>query len=94
VIKVDGRLLRGVPDDPTAVNLLAAVFQVAAACATDIVAEGVESDSQVQFLIEHGIAHAQGFHLGPPMRAADLTPALTAGLVSGPPSRRGSRRDT
>jgi diguanylate cyclase (GGDEF)-like protein/PAS domain S-box-containing protein len=94
VIKVDGRLLVDVPADPVAVRLLLAVFEVAAACGTDIVAEGVETQAQVDFLIASGITHAQGFALGSPMSAADVTPLLRRQLVPGPPPRRGTRSDT
>ena len=51
VIKVDGRMLVDVPGDSTAVKLLQAVFDLASACGTDIVAEGVETEAQLDFLI-------------------------------------------
>src|SRR6185437_16049306 len=44
VIKVDGRMLVDVPGDPTAAKLLEAVFDLASACGTDVVAEGVETE--------------------------------------------------
>jgi diguanylate cyclase (GGDEF)-like protein/PAS domain S-box-containing protein len=94
VIKVDGRMLADVPGDPVAVKLLLAVFELAAACGTDIVAGGVENDQQLEFLIASGITHAQGPVLGPPMTAADLTPVLRGHLVPGPPPRRGARSDS
>ncbi len=94
VIKVDGRMLAEVPGDPTAVKLLEAIFDLAAACGTDVVAEGVETEAQLDFLLAHGIVHAQGFHLGSPMRAEEITPLLHRHLVAGPPPRRGERSDT
>jgi EAL domain-containing protein (putative c-di-GMP-specific phosphodiesterase class I) len=94
VIKVDGRLLIDVPADPVAVKLLLAVFELASACSTDIVAEGVETPAQLQFLIANGISHAQGFALGSPMTARELTPLLHQQFVPGPPPRRGTRHDT
>ncbi|HEY2321042.1 MAG TPA: EAL domain-containing protein, partial [Solirubrobacteraceae bacterium] len=94
VIKVDGRMLVDVPGDATAVKLLLAVFDVAAACGTDIVAEGVETEAQVEFLEAQGISRAQGFALGAPMRADEITPLLRRRLVADPPPRRGSRQDS
>lgn len=94
VIKVDGGMLVGVPGDSTAVKLLEAVFDLASACGTDIVAEGVETEAQLDFLFAHGISHAQGFQLGPPMRADEITPLLRRHLVAGAPPRRGTRTDT
>ncbi|HYZ80326.1 MAG TPA: EAL domain-containing protein [Solirubrobacteraceae bacterium] len=93
VIKVDGRLLAGVPGDATAVKLLLAVFDVGAACGTDIIAGGVQTEAQLEFLLAHGISHAQGSALGEPMQAEELTPLLHSHLVAGPPPRRGSRTD-
>jgi EAL domain-containing protein (putative c-di-GMP-specific phosphodiesterase class I) len=94
VIKVDRRMLVDVPGDPTAVKLIEAIFDLAAACGTDVVAEGVETEAQLEFLLAHGIAHAQGFHLSAPMRAEEITPLLRRHLVTGPPPRRGARNDT
>ncbi|MFL5862180.1 MAG: putative bifunctional diguanylate cyclase/phosphodiesterase [Solirubrobacteraceae bacterium] len=93
VIKIDSRILAGVPDNTTAVKLLLAVFDVAAACGTDIVAEGVETEAQLEFLVGHGISRAQGFALGEPMRAEQLTPLLRRHLAPGGPPRRGARTD-
>jgi diguanylate cyclase (GGDEF)-like protein/PAS domain S-box-containing protein len=88
VMKVDGRMLADVPEEPMAVRLLEAVFDLAAACGTDVVAEGVETEPQVRFLVEHGILHAQGFALTAPLPAAELTPLLHRALVPAPPPRR------
>ncbi|MGZ4351688.1 MAG: putative bifunctional diguanylate cyclase/phosphodiesterase, partial [Solirubrobacteraceae bacterium] len=93
VLKVDGRMLIDVPGDSAAVKLLLAVFDVAAACGTDIVAEGVETEAQLDFLLAHGISHAQGFALGEPMPPGELTPLLHGHLVPDPPPRRGRRTD-
>jgi EAL domain-containing protein (putative c-di-GMP-specific phosphodiesterase class I) len=94
VIKVDGGMLVDVPGDRTAVKLLEAVFDLAAACGTDVVAEGVETEAQLEFLLAHGISHAQGFYLGPPMSGDEITPLLRRHLVADAPPRRGTRRDT
>jgi diguanylate cyclase (GGDEF)-like protein/PAS domain S-box-containing protein len=93
VIKVDGRLLRDVPGDGTAVRLLLAIFDVAAACGAEIVAEGVETEEQLEFLLAHGISRAQGFALGEPVVADELTPLLRRRLLPDAPPRRGTRTD-
>src|SRR5207253_1116150 len=93
MIKIDGRMLTQLPDNRTGVKLLLAVFDVAAACGTDIVAEGVETEAQLEFLVAHGISLAQGFALGEPMRAEQLTPLLRRHLVPSAPPRRGALTD-
>ena len=94
VIKIDGGMLVDVPGDPTAVKLLEAVFDLASACGTDVIAEGVETEAQLEFLLDHGINHAQGFQLGPPVLAEEMTPLLHRHLVGAAPPRRGTRTDT
>ena len=94
VIKVDGGMLADVPGDSTAVKLLEAVFDLASACGTDIVADGVETEAQLDFLLAHGISHGQGPQLGLPMSAQDITPLLRRHLVASPPPRRGRRTDS
>jgi diguanylate cyclase (GGDEF)-like protein/PAS domain S-box-containing protein len=88
VIKIDGGMLIDVPGDPVAVKLLLAVFELAAACDADIVAGGVETQAQVEFLTASGITQAQGPVLASPMTAAELTPLLRRQLVPGSPPGR------
>ena len=83
-IKIDGRLLHGVPDDPQAVRLFAAVVELAAVCTGVIVAEGIETDAQLELLLDSGITHGQGFHLGGPMPAAEAGALLTRSTVRRP----------
>ncbi|MGH2876117.1 MAG: putative bifunctional diguanylate cyclase/phosphodiesterase [Solirubrobacteraceae bacterium] len=93
VIKVDARMLVGVPEDQAATGLLRAVFQLASACGVDVVVQGVETAAQLEFVEASGIGHAQGRQLADAMAASELTPLLRAQLVPGPPPRRRSRRD-
>ncbi|MGA9859165.1 MAG: EAL domain-containing protein [Solirubrobacteraceae bacterium] len=87
-IKLDGRLLAGVPEDPTAVELLHAVIGLAAVCGSHIVAEGIETAAQLAFLREAGITHGQGYHLGGPMSAAELTDLLRRETIRPPTLHR------
>lgn len=73
MIKVDRRMLRNVPVDPGAVKLLLAVFELVSACGSIMVATGVETEEQGQFLRTNGVRMAQGDHLGRPMPASELT---------------------
>ena len=82
VIKIDRGLLRGVPEDPQSVAILVAIFRLAAACHSDVVAEGVETAEQYEFLREHGCRLAQGFGLGRPGPAAEMTQLLDARLAA------------
>ena len=82
VIKVDRAFLRGVPDDPRANAVVAAMLQLADAYGIDVVAEGIETAAQLDFLVARGCVLGQGFLLGDPMPAPDAERVLAAGLAS------------
>ena len=88
VIKVDRRMLVDVPGDPTAVKVLRAAFALAEACGAEVIAEGIETEAQIAFLIEYGVTHAQGFHLAHPVPGSDLTALLERHLVPEAAPRR------
>jgi diguanylate cyclase (GGDEF)-like protein len=83
VIKVDRRMLVDIPGDPIAVRILRAIFDLASACGATVVAEGVETEGQIGFLLSHGVTRAQGFQLTHPMLGAELTPLLAEHLAPG-----------
>jgi diguanylate cyclase (GGDEF)-like protein/PAS domain S-box-containing protein len=89
VIKVDRHMLIGVPGDPTAVKVLTAILELATTCGAEIIAEGVEADAQIEFLIDHGVIFAQGFQLAYPMMGSELTSLLARHLHArdAPPRR-------
>ena len=46
------------------------------------VAEGVTSEAQRRFLVEHGCSLAQGFHFAKPLTAEDATALLRAAALA------------
>ena len=86
VIKVDRAFMRGIPDEPQALAVVAAIMQLAEACGCDVVAEGVEEQSQVDYLTAQSCKLAQGFGLARPAPAAAITELLQRSLSS---ARRG-----
>jgi diguanylate cyclase (GGDEF)-like protein len=75
VIKIDRAFLPGVPHDPQATAIVTAIMQLAEACGCDVVAEGIEDDEQLRFLVDSGCALGQGYLLarpGPPEQAEGL----------------------
>ncbi len=94
VIKIDRGLLQGIPEDPQSVAIMVAIFRLAAACESDVVAEGVETPQQYEFLRQQGCRLAQGFGLGRPVTAPEMTDLLAARLTERrrqAPSRLGAR---
>ena len=88
VIKIDRAFMQGIPEDAQAAATVNAIFQLAEACGCDVVAEGVETEAQLRFLVDRGCRLLQGFHLARPLPVADITPLLHTHLL---PARRVSR---
>jgi EAL domain-containing protein (putative c-di-GMP-specific phosphodiesterase class I) len=78
-VKIDRSLLQGVPDDPRATQLAAAAIDLLLALGLDVVAEGVETEAQHHFLVDRACQMAQGFHLGRPAPAEEMSQLLVAG---------------
>jgi diguanylate cyclase (GGDEF)-like protein/PAS domain S-box-containing protein len=88
VLKIDGSLLVGVPADAAATEIFCAALELAGACRVSVVAEGVETEQQVELLRSWGVTHMQGFLFGHPL-VADRLAALFGRYPSKirPPSR-------
>jgi diguanylate cyclase (GGDEF)-like protein len=80
-IKIDQSFVCGLPGDPMACRLVEATLAMARAVGHEVVAEGVETVEQRDFLIAAGCGSLQGFLLGRPMEADDLQ--ALAGLGAG-----------
>jgi predicted signal transduction protein with EAL and GGDEF domain len=70
-IKLDGKLVRGVPDSDAAVRLLQGVLSLCASLRVPCVAEHIETQKQLDLLRELGCRDGQGYALGAPMDARD-----------------------
>ena len=76
-IKLDIALTREVDTDPLQRALTTALVTFAREIDAEIIAEGIESQAQLDTLLRLGIMLGQGYHLGPPGRTgvARLVPA-------------------
>jgi diguanylate cyclase len=75
-LKIDRSFMRDVPASDRSCAVVTAIVHLAEALGREVVAEGVESEEQRRFLIEQGCPLAQGFHLAPPLPAAEVTALL------------------
>lgn len=62
IIKIDKNFVDQIPADDALVRIVASIADV---LALDVVAEGVESHMQCEWLLEHGIYYAQGYWFSP-----------------------------
>ena len=71
-LKIDGSFVRGVPEDSNDVVLIEAILAIARHHHINVVAEGVETSEQFDFLSNHGCQCFQGHFFRRPVPAADL----------------------
>lgn len=73
VLKIDRSFVAGVPDNGEDVSLVKAILAMARGLDLKVVAEGVENESQLEFLREQRCELAQGYLLARPMNARAYT---------------------
>jgi predicted signal transduction protein with EAL and GGDEF domain len=72
-LKIDRSLVLGIGEDPASESLLHTILDMAEAIGADVVAEGIETADQLDFLRAAGCAYYQGYYGGKPMIADQFT---------------------
>jgi diguanylate cyclase (GGDEF)-like protein len=85
LLKIDRSFIEGIPQDPDNVAITEAIICLAHTLKLGVVAEGVETHAQWEFLRDLECDEAQGFLLSPPIPPDGLGAILSAGRMS--PSR-------
>ncbi|MEW8507736.1 MAG: EAL domain-containing protein [Candidatus Thiodiazotropha sp.] len=80
-IKIDRSFIRDVTSDPEDASLCEAIIAMAHHLKLSVVAEGVETNQQLQFLQRRGCDYAQGFLFGKPMPVDQFTDYMRNNLV-------------
>jgi EAL domain-containing protein (putative c-di-GMP-specific phosphodiesterase class I) len=71
-LKIDRSFVLNLPQDMAGCRLVESIIVMCDALEKRVVAEGVETEAQRDFLLAMGCAGLQGFLLGRPMEAADI----------------------
>jgi len=71
-LKIDRSFISEVMDRPEDASIVRAIVSLAHSLRLKVVAEGVESNAQLEFLKTLGCDQYQGFHFSPPLPAADF----------------------
>jgi EAL domain-containing protein (putative c-di-GMP-specific phosphodiesterase class I) len=77
-LKIDQSFVRDLPHSDGDRAIVRAILAMAANLNLEVIAEGVESDEQVDFLRAEGCHEIQGFVLSPPVNAASFAERFLA----------------
>lgn len=75
-LKIDQSFVREIPGDEEDVAIVEAIIALSKSLHLDIIAEGVETQAQKEFLTANGCEQIQGYLYGRPMRAEDMDQML------------------
>ncbi len=68
-IKIDKRFIDGLPKDVSSIGIIRAIIALAVIFDLELVAEGVETGEQLEFLLAAGCRVIQGYYFYPPLSA-------------------------
>jgi diguanylate cyclase (GGDEF)-like protein len=77
-IKIDRSYIRDVPTHPQDSSLTKAIIEMGKSLSLTVVAQGVETREQAEFLRAHACDEFRGFHFGKPLSALRFTELLRA----------------
>jgi diguanylate cyclase (GGDEF)-like protein/PAS domain S-box-containing protein len=71
-IKIDRSFIIDIPNDHSATEIASAIIAMAHKLGLEVIAEGIETHLQKQFLVDQGCRYLQGYMLGRPMPIEQL----------------------
>ena len=80
-VKIDRSFIMGIPGDKDDAQIASTILAMAHGLGLDVVAEGIESEDQLNFLNTLECARGQGYYLCKPMSAEDVVDWLKKKLV-------------
>jgi predicted signal transduction protein with EAL and GGDEF domain len=81
-VKIDQSFVRDLTVDPDDAAIVTAIVVMAKSLGVDVIAEGVETEEQLEHLIALGCLRAQGYLLAKPMNAAAVAKLLARTATS------------
>jgi EAL domain-containing protein (putative c-di-GMP-specific phosphodiesterase class I) len=71
-LKIDQSFVRDLPDDEEDSAISSAIIALAKSLKLNVIAEGVETKEQKEFLVENGCENIQGYFYAKPMPADEM----------------------
>jgi len=78
-LKIDREFIKNLPSDEEDVGITKAIIALAKSLNLNVIAEGVETEEQKEFLIQNGCNNIQGYIYAKPMRADKMSTFLSRG---------------
>jgi diguanylate cyclase (GGDEF)-like protein len=93
-VKIDMHFIQGVAHDPVKLQFVRSIQEIARKSATLVIAEGIETESELLALRDIGVAYGQGYHLGRPDAdpATSSPSALVQALALAQRGERGAKK--
>lgn len=79
ILKIDRSFISGIPEDADDRAIASAIIAMGHNLGMSVIAEGVETPEQLQFVMEQECDEAQGFLFHPPLRAEEFEHFLASG---------------
>ncbi|MEO7852134.1 MAG: EAL domain-containing protein [Rubrivivax sp.] len=86
-LKIDRSFIKGLPGDDSDAAIVVAILQMARALGMKVIAEGVETESQRQFLSDSGCDEFQGFLFAPALDSLSFEKQLRVSQTTPQPAR-------
>jgi EAL domain-containing protein (putative c-di-GMP-specific phosphodiesterase class I) len=83
-IKIDQSFVRGIPLEPAEVRITDAIIAIARTMGVKLIAEGIETPQQLDYLRTARCEEGQGYLFSRPVADTELTSLLAAGTLAGP----------
>nr|WP_299195011.1 EAL domain-containing protein [uncultured Amphritea sp.] len=83
-IKIDQSFIRGIPEREDDAAITEVIIGIAKSLKMELIAEGVETEEQYAFLLQHHCQQMQGFFFGKPMPAAVIEQRLRQSVEASP----------
>ena len=79
-IKIDQSFVRGLPQSENDASIIQAIIGVANSLKMELIAEGVETQEQREFLLHQNCQQMQGYYFGRPVPASEMEKLLRHGI--------------
>lgn len=80
-LKIDQSFVQDLPDNISARQIVSAIIAMGKALGLDVIAEGIEHQQQLDFLLHAGCDKGQGYLISAPRPAQDITQILSAKAI-------------